>query len=385
MNRETEMALIRRVLDHLDAGTTDMAPACHEQRVGFYTDPAQFRREHEVLFRRHPLAVAFAAQLVQPGSFVTHDLSGVPVLVVRGRDGGLRAFVNACRHRGTRVEWESCGGGRRAFVCPYHAWTYADDGTLTHIPHEEGFPGLDRAGHGLAAIPVAEHAGLVWTVPGAVGQAALDVGARLAPLAAELDAIGLGGHVPYAPRRYELACNWKLVNDASLDSYHVRHGHRRTIAAMFLDTMCIFDRFGPHQRIFLAKRSIETLRNAAPAAWRARDHGNPLYFFFPGTVVLVEPDHAQVMSLWPVSEDRTLVTGATLLPEPPRSEKARAYWNKNVDIFWKAIAEDFAFMESKHSTLRAGANAALTFGRFEHSAAWFHDAVATALEAGDGA
>ena len=63
-------------------------------------------------------------------------------------------------------------------------------------------------------------------------------------LLAELDALGLGRHVPYAERRYELSANWKLVNDASLDSYHIRHGHRRTIASMFLDTMCVFDRFG---------------------------------------------------------------------------------------------------------------------------------------------
>ncbi|MCW5773097.1 MAG: aromatic ring-hydroxylating dioxygenase subunit alpha [Rhodospirillaceae bacterium] len=384
MRHETEVALIRRVLDHLAAGTTDMAPSGHTRPVMYYTDAAQFERERTLLFRHRPLAVAFAAALAKPGDFVTHDLSGVPLLLLRGRDGTLRAFVNACRHRGTRVEWETCGAGKRALVCPYHAWTYGDDGALLHIPHDEGFPDLDRAQHGLVALPAAEHAGLVWTVPGATGMPQPDIGAALAPLAQELDAIGLGGHVPYAPRRYELACNWKLINDASLDSYHVRHGHRRTIAAMFLDTMCIFDRFGANQRLYLAKRSIETLRDAAPATWRARDHGNPLYFFFPGTVVLVEPDHAQVMSLWPVSPDRTIVTGATLLPEPPRSAKARAYWDKNVHIFWTAIAEDFAFMESKHSTLRAGANAVLTFGRFEHSAAWFHDSVDAALEGRDG-
>lgn len=377
MDQTTATALIRRTLDHLADGTTDMLPAGHVRPVTFYTDEAQFARERANLFRRLPVAIGYSADVAKPGDFVTHDLSGVPLLAVRGRDGKLRAFVNACRHRGTRVEWEACGRGKRAFVCPYHAWTYGDDGALAHIPHEEGFPGLDRARRGLVPVRAAEHAGLVWAVPDAAWTG--DLSRMLAPLAGELDALGLAAHVPYAPRRYEVAANWKLVNDSSLDSYHIRHAHRKTIASLFLDTMCIFDRFGQNQRLFLAKRSIETLRNTDPAGWRIRDHGSPLYFFFPGTIVLLEPDHAQIAQVWPLSPDRTLVTGATLIPEAPASEKARAHWDKNVHIFWNTLIEDFALMESKHSTLRAGANSELVFGRFEHSAAWFHEAVDAAL------
>ena len=151
--------------------------------------------------------------------------------------------------------------------------------------------------------PLTILAGLVWAVPDAAWRG--DISALLAPLAAELDALGLAAHVPYAPRRYDVAANWKLVNDASLDSYHIRHAHRKTIAPLFFDTMCVFDRFGANQRIFLAKRSIETLRNTDPAGWRIRDHGSPLYFFFPGTVVLLEPDHAQIAQIWPAAPDRT--------------------------------------------------------------------------------
>lgn len=376
MDHATATALVQRVLDHLGRGTTDMMPRGTTRPVAFYTDPAQFARER-TLFRRLPIAIGFSADVAKPGDFVTHDLSGVPLLAVRGRDGTLRGFVNACRHRGTRVEWEACGTGKRAFVCPYHAWTYGDDGALAHIPHGEGFAEVDRAQHGLVPVRVAEHAGLVWAVPDAAWRGV--VSALLAPLAGELDALGLATHVPYAPRRYEVAANWKLVNDSSLDSYHIRHAHRKTIASMFLDTMCIFDRFGRHQRLFLAKRSIETLRGTDPAGWRIRDHGSPLYFFFPGTVVLLEPDHAQIAQMWPVSPERTIVTGATLIPEPAKSEKARAHWDKNVQIFWGTLAEDFALMESKQSTLGAGANTELTFGRFEHSAAWFHEALEEAL------
>lgn len=377
MDRVTEMSLIRRVLDHLGAGTTDMAPAGHRRPVGFYADPAQFARERDALFRRRPVAVGHAHDVAAPGHFITHDLSGVPIVVLRGRDGVLRAFINACRHRGTKVEWGSAGHGKRNFVCPYHAWTYDEAGALAHVPHAEGFPDLDRAAHALVPLPVAARAGMVFVTPTPApsGDGNAAAAAALEPLAGEVERLGVGAALPYAVRRYELACNWKLVIDASLDSYHLRHAHRRTIASMFLDTLGVFDRFGDNSRLLLAKRSIGALRDDDPAGWRLRDHGNLLYFFFPGTILLVEPDHVQALSVWPAAPDRCIVTGATLLPAAPKTDKARAHWDRNVHIFWTALAEDFALMESKQATLLSGANTHLTFGRFEHASAWFHEAI----------
>ena len=110
MDHATATALVRRVLDHLERGTTDMMPRGTTRPVAFYADAAQFARER-MLFHRLPIAIGYGADVAKPGDFVTHDLSGVPLLAVRGRDGVLRGFVNACRHRGTRVEWEACGKG----------------------------------------------------------------------------------------------------------------------------------------------------------------------------------------------------------------------------------------------------------------------------------
>jgi phenylpropionate dioxygenase-like ring-hydroxylating dioxygenase large terminal subunit len=117
MDHATAAALVRRVLDHLERGTTDMMPRGTTRPVTFYTDPAQFAQER-TLFRRLPITIGYSADVAKPGDFVTHDLSGVPLVALRGRDGTLRAFINACRHRGTRVEWEASGKGKRAFVCP---------------------------------------------------------------------------------------------------------------------------------------------------------------------------------------------------------------------------------------------------------------------------
>src|SRR5215212_8710316 len=103
MNHDLQVQLVRRVLAHLEARTTDTADAPTERAVAAYIDADRHARELTRLFRELPLAIGHVSQLAAPGDFFTHDAAGVPLLVVRGEDGGIRAFLNVCRHRGTRV------------------------------------------------------------------------------------------------------------------------------------------------------------------------------------------------------------------------------------------------------------------------------------------
>ena len=102
-----------------------------------YTDPERLAKEQRVLFRQHPILMGFASEWSAPGSFRTDDYAGVPILVVRGRDKKLRAFLNVCRHRGAKVA-QGCGSAR-LFSCPYHAWTYDLAGQVTGIPTSAAF------------------------------------------------------------------------------------------------------------------------------------------------------------------------------------------------------------------------------------------------------
>src|SRR5690242_17829162 len=138
MEHARQAQLVRRVLAHLEHKTTDSAEAPSTRSIDAYADAARIERENAVLFRKLPLAIGHVSQLVKPGDFITHDASGVPLLVVRGTDGELAAFLNVCRHRGTRVEPRACGSAK-AFTCPYHAWSYGCDGALINIPHARGF------------------------------------------------------------------------------------------------------------------------------------------------------------------------------------------------------------------------------------------------------
>src|SRR5215813_13652050 len=160
MSRQDQISLLKRLLQFVDTRTTAMAdqPWCNE--VSAYTDPERLDNEQRVLFRQHPILMGFASEWSTPGSFRTDDYTGVPILIVRGRDGKLRAFLNVCRHRGAKVA-QGCGSAR-LFSCPYHAWTYDLAGTVMGIPDERCFPDVRRERSSLVALPLCEKHGLVW-------------------------------------------------------------------------------------------------------------------------------------------------------------------------------------------------------------------------------
>src|SRR5688572_33167353 len=100
-----------------------------------YTDPSTFEREQARIFESMWFAVARAGELARPGQYATRQVGTESVVVVRGRDGALRAFLNVCRHRGARLCEPGQGEVRRAFSCSYHAWTYDLEGTLIAAPN----------------------------------------------------------------------------------------------------------------------------------------------------------------------------------------------------------------------------------------------------------
>jgi phenylpropionate dioxygenase-like ring-hydroxylating dioxygenase large terminal subunit len=369
VHHDLQRQLVRRVLVHLEQRTTDHEDHPTLQPVSAYLDCATHVRETTALFRKLPLMVGHASQLANPGEFFTHDASGVPLLIVRGDDRVIRAYLNVCRHRGTRLESAACGA-KKAFTCPYHAWTYGRDGALLTFPHHTGFPSIERDARGLVEVPCAELAGFIVVAP-SVDAPPIDP-TWLGPIADELVGFGLASSAVYAPFEKPKAMSWKLAIDIFLETYHLRSTHQTTIYKLFFDNLGLVDRVGPHVRNTIPKRSIRELAGLPPETWELRRHANVLYHLFPNTLVLVEPDHAAVLHLWPQGLDRTLLTAYTLVPEAPATDKARAYWDANNEILYAAIEEDFTMGESIQRGLASGANREVVFGAFEHALAHFH-------------
>jgi choline monooxygenase len=224
----------------------------------WYTDPALTRRERDAVFAASWQLVGRLEQVTSPGSFLTADIAGLPVTVIRGSDGTLRAFANVCRHRATVLLHEPCGVIDRV-RCQYHGWTYDLEGRLRGAPEFDGVRDFHRDEHGLTPLEVAvrspwvfvrvraphpadrsansvDSAGLTALVPAEAGRLA-PVGSlhsalagSLAELLAPLAERGLGPEVDrlafVEARDYELACNWKVFVDNYLDGgYHVNTVH----------------------------------------------------------------------------------------------------------------------------------------------------------------
>src|SRR5438477_635767 len=130
--------------------------------VSLYTDPRIFADEMDRIFTRGWVFVGHASEIPRSGDYVTRELGSQPVIMVRGKDGGVSVLVNRCMHRGTML----CTAGRgatRTFACPYHGWTYDLDGTLPGVPYPGGYAEFDKSAHGLRhAARVASYRGFVF-------------------------------------------------------------------------------------------------------------------------------------------------------------------------------------------------------------------------------
>ncbi len=354
--------VIERVFDHIDNNTTDLGTRVWREPTENYRSDARFEAERS-LFRRLPLVFCPAAALAEPGSYVARQSAGVPVVAVRGEDGQVRAFRNVCRHRGvTLAEGKGCA---KAFVCGYHGWTYGLDGTLRHVPGEHGFPGLDKARHGLSPLRAEERHGLIFVTQ----EDPIDDGALAAcpDLFAPEQAVIDGND-------YEDDVNWKLNQEAAMEGYHIKMTHGKTFYPYGFDNLNVVETFGPNSRITFPFRRIEKLRDIAPAKRRIGGYVTYVYHLFPNAIAAVLSDHTVLLISEPLSPSRTRFTtyrltnrGADGSAEAiARAKKDAAFVNDT------GSQEDRAVVRAIQSGLESGANSHFTYGHFETAIVHFH-------------
>ncbi len=387
-NSSEELALIKTVLDYCETGSTHLQPEVMHNPVTHYTDAEQLDREVNTLFRRFPIILAHIEQLREPGQFVTHDATGVPLLVTRNRQGQIKAFINVCRHRGARVANQPCGKAN-TFSCPYHSWTYDLDGNLRGLPHAEGFGELDKKALGLVEVPAHERFGLIWVCPsvletsgsGAETEGAeIDIDAWLAPMAEQLGSLDIARHSIFKVWSLDRKMSWRVALEGFQESYHFCSAHKNTACSTYLDNQSVFLDKYPHFRHAVPLSRITALADADAAQWQYRPNFMTQNYLFPCNFVQVMTDHVYVHTIIPTGPGTCVFQCMMLIPEPPRTEKAQRYWEANYNVVRTVFEEDFAIGENIQKGFASGVNTHFTFGRYEAGLHLGQKAINDALE-----
>jgi phenylpropionate dioxygenase-like ring-hydroxylating dioxygenase large terminal subunit len=372
-NLLADVDLIARILDHIDRGTTDLVDEGWREPVANFLSPQRLARELEQVLRPLPVAFCPSAALPAPGDHVARTAAGVPLLAVRGADGVVRAFRNACRHRGAEV---ARGRGRsRALVCPYHAWTFDLNGALAHVPHGHGFPGLDRTQHGLVPIACREHGGLVYVAHKPAFDADDTAVIDAMPAMLPADAVLLAD-----TERDQLA-NWKVVAEAFLEGYHIRPTHRETFFPVQFDNLNVVERFGRNSRVTFPYRNVQKWRGRPQSEWQAGGVLTCVYHLFPNVMIATFPKRTVMAVLEPAGVDRTRVVSHSLAPRALAEADAEGIGH-DTHFVNAGAQEDQDVVESIQRGLASGANDCLTYGLFEGAIVHLHRQLRARVDAG---
>jgi len=362
-------AVVERVLGHIRNRTTDMGGEVWREPTGNYSSEKRFAAERELL-RRTTAPFCPSAALPEKGSYVAREAAGVPILAVRGEDGEVRAFRNACRHRGMQVAQGT--GCAKSFVCGYHGWTYRLDGSLRHIPHEHGFPGLDKDKHGLVPVRAEERHGLVFVTQ--EGKGTRD--ATLEKMPALIDS----EQAIFACSESVVQANWKILLEGFIEGYHIRATHKDTFFPYGFDNLNVVETLGRHSRITYPFRRIEKLAALPPAQRRVDGLLTYVYQLFPNVLITVLSRHTNVVILEPLTPATTRQISYGLTNRGLSDEAARKEVERDAQFVTQTgAAEDRAVVAAIQRGLGAGANSHFTFGRFEGAIVHFHRTLRAAL------
>jgi glycine betaine catabolism A len=354
----------------------------------YYTDPAIFRREQSQIFENMWFCAVRASDLATPGSFRSVQVGRESVLVVRGRDGRLRAFLNICRHRGAKLCTDETGEVKRAFQCPYHAWTYGLDGKLVAAPNLTSMPDIDRTEFGLVAMHLHEWLGYAWVCladepPSFAEQVQGAVTERLGTLEAidayEIDELQVGRRITY-----DVKANWKLIVENFMECYHCAtiHPELTEVLPEFADGYAAQffvghgAEFGEEVKGFTVdgNEGFDKL----PGVHDDQDRRYYAITVKPTVFINLVPDHIIFHRMFPVAEDRTIVECDWLYSKEVVSSGRDV--SRSVELFHRVNQQDFDACERCQPAMdsRAYAKGGVLVPS-EHHIGAFHDWVVSSI------
>jgi phenylpropionate dioxygenase-like ring-hydroxylating dioxygenase large terminal subunit len=357
----------RDALAHMEAGTTDLGEKVTSNPVISYVDSALFDSEINEVLRNRPIPVVASTQLPNAGDYLAREFGGVPVVVLRGEDHKLRAFLNVCRHRGAQLVASGEGKGLKSFACPFHGWAYRQSGELYHVPEvKKCFPSAKMDGHGLIELKTAEAVGMLWVLLDSKSDFPIET--AFESFAADLEHLRVNPLFAMPEFTYVGNFNWKIGVEAFLEVDHFPFAHAPYLTNIQFPSLSLVDAMEGNYRIVVPLK--KPTQNEFVLEW-----AQVMYFIFPSTFLLFYSTHVALLNLVPISVDKTEFRYIPLVPHKEDLENQKI--REKADFLKIIIQQDFDILEGIQKGLKSGANSNFTFTRTEHVLGQFHKELAS--------
>jgi choline monooxygenase len=313
----------------------------------WYIDPRILDLERRTVFARSWQLAGRAEQVREPGQYVTCDLGGAPILIVRGEDQLLRGFFNVCRHHAAAVMTEP-EGRARSLRCPYHGWTYSLAGELKGTPDFTGACNFNRAESGLVPLETAAWEGWVFVK---LERGGPSLGEFLgAGLERRIGALGLDKLHWMERRHYTLECNWKVFVDNYLDGgYHVPSLHKGLASVLDYSAYSI-----ENSERFCLQSSPVVSSGSEPETGAVRRGDRALYYWiYPNFMINWYEGMMDTNLVIPRTVDRTEVIFDFYFTDA--SDEAREQNLASIAVGQRIQDEDVAVCRSVQRGLASGA------------------------------
>ena len=397
MQHDLQVTIIKELMTQLDEGKNVDAGVQYKMPTSSYVCRETAAREQQEFFLNHPQLIGLSGDLPKPGSFLTIDDFGVPILATRDKTGQFRAFLNACRHRSVKVAQEE-RGTKHVFTCPFHHWSYANSGELMTIPNNDHFGAIDKSCNGLIALPAVEQSGMLWVHPNPDAQ--LDVNELLGGLARELASFCMPSQIAVGQTTISKALNWKLANDTFGETYHFGKLHKDTLGRLYYGNNLHFAEFGRHHRFVTANHGMEAMRKLPESEWDIARCTFVLYHLFPNVQLITSRFSTTLIRIYPDKDNPgrsttqisfyfapELAEEANDVGDSPAQkadaysfEQERASLSSSLEVFKSTVEnEDYVMGEMQQRSAESGLLKEIIFGRNEPALHHFHNNYREAL------
>lgn len=365
-------ARIRHLMDNLRNETTDRAEDITRVHAHEFSDPETAAMERDLVFGRVPSIVAHSSEVAEPGDFLTLRMPRNNVIIVRQKDGSVKAFVNQCRHRGNLLE-DKPSGTCRLFSCGYHRWSYDTDGSLRTITRESTVGEFDHSEFGLIELPTEERHGFIWMIDRAGVE--IDVAAWLGEETdASLAAYDMEKLVTFRAEGYDEPVNWKVMQDAFIDGYHIQYAHPNSAGKVIHTNTFTFEELGRHARWMAPRKAIDRWLNEDPGDQSLVRYVNEAHLLMPNSVLLclTGGDHYELLTFRPHPTDPGRCRmEMRIMVEPQESSGFDAdEWNRRWERNWEILlevlhSEDFPLLRGTQTAMYSADAGEMLYGRNE--------------------